>query len=125
MGIEGITRQADTGSPLVSSGAAFDETSKSPGSSDSGPQPPAPTRISAPPAPDLSQQLEALTRALQERHSNLSFSVDSSTGKIVIQVVRSSTGEVVRQVPSEKALAIAASLDRGEPLDSLGLDRWA
>jgi len=79
----------------------------------------------APPAPDLSQVLENLKKVLQATQSNLSFSVDESTGKTIVRVVRSSTGELVRQIPSEEALAIAATLAPGEPLSSLGLDRWS
>lgn len=78
-----------------------------------------------PPSPDLSQVIANLTRALQQTQSNLSFSVDEHTGKTIVRVVRSSTGELVRQIPSEEALAIAASLTPGDPLSSLGLDRWS
>lgn len=78
-----------------------------------------------PPTPDISHQLEKLTRVLQESQSSLSFSVDDSTGKTVVRVVRSSTGELVRQIPSEEALAIAASIETGEPVGTLGLDRWS
>jgi flagellar protein FlaG len=80
----------------------------------------------APPTqPDLSQVIANLTRALQQTQSNLSFSVDEHTGKTIVRVVRSSTGELVRQIPSEEALAIAASLAPGDALSSLGLDRWS
>jgi flagellar protein FlaG len=51
--------------------------------------------------------------------------VDESTGKTIVRVFRSSTGELVRQIPSEEALAIAASLAAGDPLGSLGLSRWS
>ena len=83
------------------------------------------SRRAAAPAPDLSHVIENLTRALRDTQSNLSFSVDESTGKTIVRVVRSSTGELVRQIPSEEALAIAASLSPGEHLSSLGLDRWS
>jgi flagellar protein FlaG len=79
----------------------------------------------APQAPDLSQVIENLTRALQASQSNLSFSVDESTGKTIVRIFRSSTGELVRQIPSEEALAIAASLAQGGQVRSLGLDRWS
>jgi flagellar protein FlaG len=79
----------------------------------------------AAPPPNLSPQIEKLTRALQESQSSLSFSVDESTGKTIVRVVRSSTGELVRQIPSEEAIASAASLSPGAPLSSLGIDRWS
>ena len=85
-------------------------------------------RVPARPAPsppaDIRQQIEKLTRALEATQSNLSFTVDDSTGKTIVRVVRNSTGELVRQIPSEEALAIAASLSPGEVLSTLGLDRW-
>lgn len=73
---------------------------------------------------DLSKQMEKLTRALQASQSSLSFSVDENTGKTIVRVV-SSTGELVRQIPSEEALAIAASLAPDDSLKSLGLDWWS
>jgi len=77
------------------------------------------------PAPrELSAQMEKLTRALQASQSSLSFSVDENTGKTIVRVV-SSTGELVRQIPSEEALAIAATLAPGDSLKSLGLDWWS
>jgi flagellar protein FlaG len=85
----------------------------------------APRVAPAPPPPDLSHAIEKLTRALQAAQSSLSFSVDESTGKTIVRVVRSSTGELVRQIPSEESLAIAASLAPDEPMSSLGVDRWS
>jgi len=73
---------------------------------------------------ELSAQMEKLTRALQASQSSLSFSVDENTGKTIVRVV-SSTGELVRQIPSEEALAIAATLAPGDSLKSLGLDWWS
>lgn len=78
-----------------------------------------------PELPDLKQQLEVINRQLREQQSNLSFSIDESTGKTVVRVVRESTGEVVRQFPSDEVLAIAASLQRGESLNSLGVEEWS
>jgi flagellar protein FlaG len=75
-------------------------------------------------ARELSAQIEKLTRALQASQSSLSFSVDENTGKTIVRVV-SSTGELVRQIPSEEALAIAATLAPGDSLKSLGLDWWS
>jgi flagellar protein FlaG len=75
-------------------------------------------------ARELSTQMEKLTRALQATQNSLSFSVDENTGKTIVRVV-SSTGELVRQIPSEEALAIAATLAPGDSLKSLGLDWWS
>lgn len=83
------------------------------------------TAREAPASREVKHKIEKLTRALQETQSSLSFSVDETTGRTIVRVIRSSTGELVRQIPSAEALAIAASLEAGEPLGSLGLDRWS
>jgi flagellar protein FlaG len=75
--------------------------------------------------PDLGEQLASINQLLQERRSNLSFSVDESTGKTVVRIVRQSTGELIRQIPSDEALAIAVSLQRGDSLNSLGIEEWS
>jgi flagellar protein FlaG len=72
----------------------------------------------------LRQQLAVINRILQEGQRNLSFSIDQTTGKTVVKVVRPD-GEVVRQIPSEEALAIAAHLRAGQSLTSLGVERWS
>ena len=71
---------------------------------------------------EIRDQVASINRALQEKSSNLSFSVDEGTGRTVVRVFRKSTGELVRQIPSEEVLAIAASIKRGEGLTSLGVD---
>jgi flagellar protein FlaG len=73
---------------------------------------------------NLRQQLAVINRILQEGQRNLSFSIDQTTGKTVVKVVRPD-GEVVRQIPSEEALAIAAHLRAGQSLTSLGVEKWS
>jgi len=47
---------------------------------------------------------------LSSSRRNLEFSTDEESGKIVVKVIASETGELVRQLPSEEALRIARSL---------------
>ena len=47
---------------------------------------------------------------LSSSRRNLEFSTDEESGKIVVRVIASETGELVRQLPSEEALRIARSL---------------
>ncbi|WP_297526465.1 flagellar protein FlaG [Thiohalobacter sp.] len=61
---------------------------------------------------------EALDRAvvrLQEQvqmvRRNLEFSIDETTDRLVVKVVDAETEEVVRQIPSEEALALARRLE--------------
>ena len=43
---------------------------------------------------------------------NLKFSSDEKTGKLVVSVVNPSSGEVLRQMPSEEALKVAEAIGR-------------
>lgn len=52
--------------------------------------------------------LKALTQRAQP---NLDFSVDEVTGTFVVKVIDKSSGEVIRQLPTEEALRIAEQLE--------------
>jgi flagellar protein FlaG len=74
-------------------------------------QAPAPVR----PPPSRQQveaAVEAINRSLQPSNNALSFSVDQNSDRIVVKVVDSTSGETLRQIPSEEVLAIAESIDR-------------
>jgi flagellar protein FlaG len=77
---------------------------------------PAPAAESQPaPAVDRAQlqhAIETVNRQLAAAAQNLRFSVDDDTGKTVVRVVDTATGEVIRQVPSDELLAISRSIDR-------------
>lgn len=45
-------------------------------------------------------------------HASLEFSIDEATEHTVVKVLDAGTGEVIRQFPSQDALAISKSLDR-------------
>lgn len=46
----------------------------------------------------------------------LSFSLDEEAGRLVIKITDAETGEVIRQIPPEEAVAIARSLEKLEGL---------
>lgn len=52
--------------------------------------------------------MQDATQAIQR---NLNFSIDESTGRMVVKVTDSASGEVIRQMPTEEALRLAESLD--------------
>jgi flagellar protein FlaG len=56
-------------------------------------------------AADLQQFVQSMGR-------NLNFSIDETTGYHVVKVVNPSTGELVRQLPSEELLKIAKDFQR-------------
>lgn len=60
----------------------------------------------------LNRALNTINRALKQSNQNLQFSIDSTTDKLIVRVVDTSTGELIRQVPSDAALAIAQSIDQ-------------
>ncbi len=67
-------------------------------------------------ASDSKQQVEAAVKAVKEfiqpMASNLEFNTDEDTGRTVIRITDSSSGELIRQIPSEEILEIAKALDR-------------
>ena len=57
---------------------------------------------------EAQQVARHLNAELKPFNTELSFSVDKETEKIVIKIVSSETEEVVRQIPAEEVLRIAA-----------------
>lgn len=64
--------------------------------------------------PSDTRQLQSAVKEIQDfvqsLQRNLEFSVDDSTGQVVVKVVARDSGEVIRQIPSETALELAKSL---------------
>ncbi|MEB0041419.1 MULTISPECIES: flagellar protein FlaG [unclassified Pseudomonas] len=53
------------------------------------------------------QQIEKFVDAAKR---NLEFSIDERSGKVVVKVIASETGEVIRQLPSAEVLKLADSM---------------
>jgi len=69
------------------------------------------------PARDKTSETEQVKTAVKDiekflasNRRNLEFSTDEESGRIVVKVIASETGELVRQIPSEEVLRIAHSL---------------
>ncbi|MFK3796095.1 MULTISPECIES: flagellar protein FlaG [unclassified Pseudomonas] len=66
------------------------------------------------------QQLQAAVQEMekffQSVRRNLEFSIDEGSGQVVVKVIATETGEVVRQLPSAEALKIADSLKNANSL---------
>ncbi len=60
-------------------------------------------------------KIESVTRQidsfLRSMNKSLQFRVDESTGRMIVSICDSETGEVIRQVPGEDALRIAQNLE--------------
>lgn len=52
-----------------------------------------------------------IEKFLNSTRRNLEFSTDEESGKIVVKVIASGSGELIRQIPSEEVLRIAHSLN--------------
>ncbi|OGT01930.1 MAG: hypothetical protein A2143_00895 [Gallionellales bacterium RBG_16_57_15] len=65
-----------------------------------------------PSAAQLQNVVENINKALKQSNKNLEFSVDTDTKKLMVKMVDMETGDVIRQFPSEEALAISRSIDR-------------
>lgn len=64
----------------------------------------------------VQQAVEQIQRITASMAQNLLFMVDKGTGRPIIRVVDSQTNEVIRQIPTEEALAIARALDHMQGL---------
>ena len=60
----------------------------------------------------LQKAVDAINRRLEVSGQNLQFSLDQDSGKTIVRVVDTATKEVIRQIPSEVALAISHSLEK-------------
>jgi flagellar protein FlaG len=68
--------------------------------------------------PSLGQVQKAVQKinsSLTSQAQGIQFSIDSSSHRIVVEVVDQSNNTVIRQIPSKQALAIADSLDQSSP----------
>ncbi len=76
---------------------------------------------------ELEEAVSRINDYVQSVQRDLSFSMDDATGRTVIKVMDRSSGEVIRQIPSDEVLALAtylgdqaaASAKNGEALQGL------
>jgi flagellar protein FlaG len=72
------------------------------------------------PRRDLEAATAQIERYMRSSGRDLQFRVDDDSGRVVVSVRDSGTGELIRQIPSEAALRIAKSLEQGAAaVDSL------
>lgn len=60
----------------------------------------------------LEKAIKDLRQGVQNMQRSLQFSIDESSGRTVIKVVDKNTQEVIRQIPEEQVLELAARLDK-------------
>ena len=59
---------------------------------------------------ELEKAVSDIQEFAQSNQRKLDFSIDDTTGVMVVKVIASDSGEVIRQLPSEVALKLAQNL---------------
>lgn len=59
---------------------------------------------------ELEKAVKDIQDFVQSSQRNLNFSIDDSTGTVVVKVIATDSGEVVRQIPNETVLKLAQDL---------------
>lgn len=70
------------------------------------------SRSSEPSREQVSEAVDKIKQSLPASAQSLEFSIDESSKQTVVKVIDQDTREVVRQMPSEEALALAKALDK-------------
>lgn len=66
----------------------------------------------APEPVQLAQAVDNLNKRFKDSHTDLRFSVDDDSGRMVVSVVDAADGTVLRQMPTEEALRVSKALDK-------------
>ena len=64
----------------------------------------------------VQEAVEKLSSFVKNIRSEISFTVDESSGTQVVQVLDSQSKEVIRQIPSEEAIQLAQALNKFQGL---------
>jgi flagellar protein FlaG len=59
---------------------------------------------------EVRQAVSRINEVVQSKQRDLSFNMDEGSGKYVIRIVDTESGELIRQIPTEEVLAIATQL---------------
>jgi flagellar protein FlaG len=90
---------------------------------------PAATQATSAPAKastaDLTSAAKAITNFLSSSNTNIQFSLDQSSGEMVVKIEDAATGKTIRQIPNEVVLRIAQELKQNKSLGNLALDEKA
>ena len=66
--------------------------------------------VGEPKRENVEQAVSDIRDFVRSSQRNLDFSIDDSTGRVVVKVIATDTGDVIRQIPSENLLKLAQSL---------------
>lgn len=76
---------------------------------------------SAASAQKLSHAVEDLNQFVQNEQRDLKFQINEDTGEMVVSVVDRKSGDLIRQIPNEVVIALAAKVRNNEPLQLLSM----
>ena len=62
-------------------------------------------------AQEVRKAASRLNKALESLHRDLAISVHEDSGKLIVKVIDPGTGEIVRQIPTERVLEVEESID--------------
>lgn len=62
---------------------------------------------------ELQSAVQELNDKLARQELQVNFSVDQDTGRFVVKVMDSKTGDLVRQIPNEETLQFTRNVERG------------
>ena len=63
------------------------------------------------PSPEqLKAAVDAVNEAIKTRNAQIRFEIDDKTSQIITRIVDTSSGELIRQIPSEEVLRIARAM---------------
>jgi flagellar protein FlaG len=65
---------------------------------------------------EVSQAVSRLNDYVQNLRRDLQFRMDEDSNRVIVTVVDSESGEVIRQIPSDEVLAVARSLEHARGL---------
>lgn len=103
--------------PVLANGrsAAVDTTLKQVDSAEPSGEEPAAQAVAGEAQSVSREQVESAVSAIQEFvqsvRRNVNFTLDEGSGRIVVKVTDASSGNIIRQMPSEEALQLAESLE--------------
>ncbi|OEO24123.1 flagellar biosynthesis protein FlaG [Pseudomonas sp. J237] len=64
----------------------------------------------------VAQAASSIQGFVQNIQRDLNFELDDASGRVVVKVIDSNSGDVIRQIPSEDALRLAENIDAARSL---------
>jgi len=73
-------------------------------------------------AAEVASATQEITQFLSNSKMNIQFSLDQSSGEMVVKIQDPTTGKTIRQIPNELVLQIAQELKQNKTIGNLALD---